>query len=253
MPIYSYIKAPPGTTLKKKESPLVYVRIFVSVFLLTLGVASFTTVAYPLISYQLFYAPGLQKNSTMLSPIANDQINPLEIQPAIASEPKVIAEIVGTPLDFTDSAFWYPTTSVQGLDETKLIYSLNIPKLKINGATVRNDHTDLKQSLIHYPQTAAPGDLGNAVIFGHSVLPQYFDAKNYTTIFSTLHTLKKGDEIEIVDNGATFHYVIEEMYEAEPDDLSPIAQRYDNRYLTLITCTPPGTYLRRLIIRGVLL
>ena len=252
MTLYSYIKAPPGFTLQKPENPIYYFRIFLSVMLLTLGIASFTTVIYPLISYQLIYAPGLQRSSSMLSPIA-PPTNPLEVATVKASEPVVLPEIVGTKLDYTDSEFWYPTRSVQQVDSTTLVYSLTIPKLKINNASVRNDHTDLRQSLIHYQGTAAPGELGNAVIFGHSVLPQYFNPTNYTTIFSTLHTLKKGDEIFLNDGNATFRYVIEEMYEAQPDDLSPIAQRYDNRYLTLITCTPPGTYLRRLIIKGVLL
>lgn len=253
MTLYSYIKAPPGYTLQRPENPLRYFRVFLSVFLLTLGIASFTTVAYPLISYQLIYAPRLQRSANMLSPIAPSNNNPLEIKTALAAEPKVLPELLGTPLDNTDSEFWYPTRAVQAVDFTKLVYTLSIPKLGIKGASVRNDHTDLKQSLIHFQGTAAPGDLGNTVIFGHSVLPQYFDPHNYITIFSTLHTLKKGDEIFLNDGDATFRYVIAEMYEAEPDDLSPLSQSYDNRYLTLITCTPPGTFLRRLIIRAVLI
>jgi sortase A len=95
-----------------------------------------------------------------------------------------------------------------------------------------------------------PGNLGNAVIFGHSVLPQFFNPHNYLTIFSTLHTLRPGDTIDIEADGASYTYKITEMYEAMPDDLSPLAQTYNGRYLTLITCTPPGTYLRRLIIKA---
>ena len=40
------------------------------------------------------------------------------------------------------------------------------------------------------------------------------------------------------------------MYEVQPTDLSVLEQRFDNRYLTLITCSPPGTWLRRLILRA---
>ena len=252
MTLYSYIKAPPGHRLKVPESPWRYFRLFISVFLLTLGTASFTTVAYPLVSYQLFYAPKLRQSSGLLSPVAPEPI-PLDVPTVSASEPNFIPEVSSNPLDFTDSEFWYPTQSVQESQEKKLLYSLTINKLRIAAATVRNDHTDLKESLIHYPGTAAPGDLGNAVIFGHSVLPQYFNPHDYSTIFSTLHTLKEGDEIELSDGNAIFRYVITDMYETAPDDLSPLGQRYDNRFLTLITCTPPGTYLRRLIIRAVLL
>jgi len=40
------------------------------------------------------------------------------------------------------------------------------------------------------------------------------------------------------------------MYEVAPTDLSVLEQHFDGRYLTLITCSPPGTYLRRLIIKA---
>jgi sortase A len=133
------------------------------------------------------------------------------------------------------------------------VYTLSIPKLGIDHAVVRSDHTDLKQSLIQYNGTALPGNLGNTVIFGHSVLPQFFNPQNYLTIFSTLHRLKVGDTMEIVADGATYTYKISEMYETSPDDLTPLAQVYNGRYLTLITCTPPGTYLRRLIIKAYIL
>jgi sortase A len=111
---------------------------------------------------------------------------------------------------------------------------------------------DLKKSLIQYPQTALPGQLGNAVVFGHSVLPQFFNPKSYLTIFSTLYKLKQGDEIIINFDKSTYKYIIEEMYEIQPTDFSVLEQRFDNKNLTLITCSPPGTYLRRLVIKAQL-
>jgi len=44
--------------------------------------------------------------------------------------------------------------------------------------------------------------------------------------------------------------VVEKMIEVSPRDLSILAQRYDDSYLTLITCVPPGTYFKRLIVRA---
>lgn len=109
---------------------------------------------------------------------------------------------------------------------------------------------DLKKSLIQYPQTALPGQLGNTVIFGHSVLPQFFNPKSYLTIFSTLHKLKQGDEILVDFDNIHYKYKVEEMFEIQPTDLSVLEQRFNNRTLTLITCSPPGTYLRRLVIKS---
>ena len=111
---------------------------------------------------------------------------------------------------------------------------------------------DLEKSLIQYPQTALPGQLGNTVVFGHSVLPQFFNSKNYLTIFSTLYKLEQGDEIILRYDKSTYKYVVEEMYEVQPTDLSVLEQRFDSKTLTLITCSPPGTYIRRLIIKSQL-
>ena len=128
-------------------------------------------------------------------------------------------------------------------------YRLSIPVLKIKDAVVDVGSMDLKKSLIQYPQTALPGQPGNGIVFGHSVLPQFFNPKSYLTIFSTLYLLKPGDEIFIDYDNIRYKYVVEEMFEVAPTDLSVLEQRYDGRYFSLITCSPPGTYLRRLVIK----
>lgn len=239
---YKYVKAPPGYTLYRKSSLRTKLRIALSAILLTSGVTAFTTVAYPMLVYHFTYSSTLGKG---------DVSGPLVVE---ASEPKFLPEMISTTFDYTDATTWFPKENVgTTTKEPDIIYTLTIPKLGIENATVRNDHTDLKKTLIHYPGTAMPGDLGNTVIFGHSVLPQFFNPKNYTSIFSTLHTLVKGDEITISDGGATYTYKIVDMYEVKPENLSPLAQTYDNHRLTLITCTPPGTYLKRLIIKAELI
>jgi sortase A len=254
---YRYVKAPPGHVLEKPLSFSHKLKYSFSLMMITLGVATFTTVAYPLISYQLTLAPGFQKNtlSSPLNPVAvatNDLVtNTIKKAEATSSEsPTFVDEVVNTSFDYTDASSWFAGSKKAKEATEYAVYTLAIPKLGIDHAVVRSDHTDLKQSLIQYPGTALPGNLGNTVIFGHSVLPQFFNPQNYLTIFSTLHTLKPGDTIEVTADGATFTYKISEMYEAMPDDLSPLGQVYNGRYMTLITCTPPGTYLRRLIIKA---
>lgn len=258
---YRYVKAPPGYTLRQPITILSKIRFGLSILLFTLGIATFTTVAYPLITYQITFAPRFQK-SALVSPLSPTVVatqdlmtHPVKQVKAEDQAPRFASEIVNTALDYTDASSWFggSTTPQVSTNKAFISYTLSIAKLGIDHAVVRNDHTDLKQSLIQYAGTALPGDLGNTVIFGHSVLPQFFNPKNYLTIFSTLHTLRPGDTIEVAADGATYTYKIAEMYEAAPDDLSPLAQVYDGRYLTLITCTPPGTYLRRLIIRAYML
>lgn len=134
-------------------------------------------------------------------------------------------------------------------DQSPITYRISIPKLGIKDATVELGSMDLKKSLIQYPQTALPGQLGNGVVFGHSVLPQFFNPKSYLTIFSTMYRLKPGDEIYIDYDNVHYRYLVEEMFEVQPTDLSVLEQRYDSRSFTFITCSPPGTYLRRLVIK----
>jgi sortase A len=255
---YKYVKAPPGYALELPKGLGFKLRYALSLTLITLGIAVFTTVAYPLINYQFAFAPEFQKSS-LVSPIipitANvENIIPANVKKAEAKDnPTFVDEVVNTSFDYTDASNWFAGSVKSKESQDYAVYTISIDKLRIKDAVVRSDHTDLKQSLIHYPGTAYPGNLGNTVIFGHSVLPQFFNPANYLTIFSTLHTLKPGDTISISADGANYTYKISQMYEAAPDDLSPLAQVYNGRYLTLITCTPPGTYLRRLIIKAYIL
>lgn len=250
--MYTYIKAPPGHTLRHKSPVKEKLRLILSALLITLGVSAFTTVIYPFITYQTVYAPRFATSPAVLGTTDPSSLLPTTTPDSAGpATPAIVPEVVNTALDYTNADVWYGHHTSNQYDH--LVYSLSIPKLRINNALVRDDHTDLKESLIHYPGTAQPGDLGNGVIFGHSVLPQFFNPKNYLTIFSTLHTLTVGDELTIQSGPATYTYRITSMYVTTPDDLSPLAQSYGSRTLTLITCTPPGTYLKRLIIKATLI
>jgi len=49
-----------------------------------------------------------------------------------------------------------------------------------------------------------------------------------------------------------YRYQVIGLREVLPDDVSVLQQHYDSEYLSLITCVPPGTYLRRLVIKAKL-
>lgn len=154
-------------------------------------------------------------------------------------------------VDYDQPTNWFPSAPKLPSHPSKITaYNLSIPKLKINRAVVKIGGESLSESLIHYPGTALPGQYGNGIIFGHSILPQFYNPKNYKTIFSTLPTLKEGDEILVDFDGVLFRYLVIKMVEVMPNDVSVLEQRYDNEYLNLVTCVPPGTYLRRLIVQA---
>lgn len=239
---YLYLKktAPPTRIKKPITSNSKKKKRFAGLFLVS-GILLFFSAVFPILRYQLEYATKF-----------NQVINPLSTN--FYNRSSSVLGSVNT--DYTQLSNWFVDADPSSEDKKILSshqaqsYLLSIPKLKIKDAIVSVGSMDLKKSLIQYPQTALPGQLGNAVIFGHSVLPQFFNPKSYLTIFSTLFKLKQGDEVLLNYDNVQYRYLIEEMFEVQPTDLSVLEQRFDGRYLTIITCSPPGTYLRRLIIRA---
>ena len=131
-------------------------------------------------------------------------------------------------------------------------YTISVKKLGIENASVAIGGEDLSKSLIQYPGTALPGRPGNAVIFGHSILPIFYNPKDYISIFSTLPTLKKGDDIVVNYDGISYQYKVETSFEVLPTDIQVLEQDSSDSFLTLVTCVPPGDPRkpRRLIVRA---
>lgn len=131
-------------------------------------------------------------------------------------------------------------------------YTLSIPKLNINNAKVTVGGEDLAKSLVHYLPQSLPGEYGNVVIFGHSTLPQLYNPKDYKTVFTYLDKLDNHDKIYITINDVEYEYEVYNLQVVNPDDIAVLEQRTDASYLTLITCVPPGTYWKRLVVRAKL-
>lgn len=236
MTLYRYVKRTPIVSKQRSKKG----RRILPVILVVLGIFFIVNAAYPIVTYQVLIAPRFAR--TFLSPTSEAEIaQSFSFPQAIGTEIDLV--------DLTNAANWFPQKSEE-FQQTEGSYSLLIPRLGIVNALVVVGGQDLKKSLIQYPGTALPGRYGNTVVFGHSVLPQFFNPKNYTTIFSTLPMLRSRDEILITYNQVTYTYLVEKMIEVSPSDISILAQRYDDSYLTLITCVPPGTYLKRLIVRA---
>lgn len=158
----------------------------------------------------------------------------------------------GEIVDYTNANVWYPIRPQKKIVTPVNSYRLSIPKLHISFAPVIIAGDDLNKGLIHYGGTSLPGQYGNTVIFGHSTLPQFFNQTNYMSIFSTLPTLSPGDKIIVEYDGIQYTYMVYDMVVLEATDLSTLEQHYDDSYLTLVTCVPPGTYWKRLNVKAKL-
>lgn len=108
---------------------------------------------------------------------------------------------------------------------------------------------DLKNGVIHYPGTAEPGEKGNVFITGHSSYYPWDDGR-YKDVFVLLHTLKPGDEILVQHEGKEYRYKIEETKNVKNNDVSVLDQNGQTKTITLMTCSPVGTNIRRLVVVG---
>ncbi|OGH17682.1 MAG: hypothetical protein A2868_01905 [Candidatus Levybacteria bacterium RIFCSPHIGHO2_01_FULL_40_15b] len=212
-----------------------------------IGASFFLYFFFPVLSYQFFLANAFDKNRIEV-PIPkylvvnrNNDLGSL-----------VASGITSLTSDFTDARNWYPNLSPQNQKAQVDSYLLSIPRLKIENAQVSTRDYDLAKHLVQYLGTSIPGEQGTAVIFGHSTLPQLFNPKNYKTIFATLHTLKVNDEVFINVDGITYKYKIFSIVITDPEDTNILSQSFDNSYITLVTCTPPGTIWKRLVVRASL-
>jgi sortase A len=162
-----------------------------------------------------------------------------------------ITNVVG---DYTDARNWFPQEVNKNKFEKVKEYKLSIPSQGIVDAKVSADDFDLSKHLVQYFTTSQnPTEKGTSVIFGHSTLPQWFDPSDYKTIFAKLHTLKSGDEFSITVDNKKFTYKIFSISITDPTDPNIFSQSFDNSYITLITCTPPGTTWKRLVVRSSLI
>ncbi|WP_051107836.1 class E sortase [Actinomadura atramentaria] len=108
----------------------------------------------------------------------------------------------------------------------------------------------LERAVGHYPGTQLPGRPGNAVLFGHRTMG--------AAPFADLDKLRRGDVVDVRSGGARYRYRVRTSRVVTPNrtdvlNATPFgSDRRSGSYLTLITCTPKGSNLRRLVVVATL-
>lgn len=131
----------------------------------------------------------------------------------------------------------------------------NVPVVTISSeALVNRDWGKLEQQIqealrdgvVHYPSTAFPDEDGNMVITGHS---SYFawDPGRFKDVFALLHDVQIGDKLYVYHDQNRYDYEIFDTKVVLPTQVDILTQAGEDR-LTLITCTPVGTNLKRLVV-----
>jgi len=202
-----------------------FVGLFIFFFTISSLVVMGPTV-YSKISYY-FFAPSIQQKNTNLG------------LPVAAPDYKTIApQVSGIPIT----------------KENRII----IPKINVDAPIVFPATADnkvilesLKGGVAQYPGTALPGHAGNVFITGHSSY-YWWDGGKYNRVFTLLDKLTANDLIYIHYEGSEYVYKVKDSIVVLPTQtevLNPTA----TATLSLMTCTPVGTNLKRLIVRSELI
>lgn len=137
--------------------------------------------------------------------------------------------------------------------------SVTIPKINVQIPLDFNVQTTdenaiesgLKTGVVHYANTAMPGQDGNAAYFGHSAVNIFNNGEKYGFAFTLLHDLTTGDVFYITYSGKTYAYQVFDREIVPPSDVGVI---FDSKgkpaTATLITCDPPGVSTNRLVVWG---
>lgn len=147
-----------------------------------------------------------------------------------------------------------PTTNIKVGPEPKLI----IPKINVDAPVVYDvpsiaEHVvqeKLKSGVVHYPIPGAssiPGQQGNTVILGHSS-NDVFDDGAYKFVFVQLDKLNPGDTFYLNYQGTRYTYNVTEKKIIDPTEVGTLVINNGKPLATLVTCTPPGTALKRLVV-----
>lgn len=146
-----------------------------------------------------------------------------------------------------------PTTNIAVSPEPKLI----IPKINVDVPVDYNTTPGydaqmkaMENGVAYFGIPGAnskPGQIGNTVLSGHSS-NDIIDQGSYKFIFARLDQLTNGDTIYVNYNSKRYSYTVTKKEVVKPTEVSKLVYPTDKPILTLITCTPLGTSLNRLLV-----
>ncbi len=134
-------------------------------------------------------------------------------------------------------------------------FSVVIPKIDAASNIIanvdvsdKNSYLDaLQNGVAHAKGTHFPGQEGRVFLFSHSV-DSPINFARYNAVFYLLKKLEKGDRIVIFFSDRRYVYEVTEKVIAESSDTSWLEPKTGIEELVLMTCDPPGTTFRRLLV-----
>lgn len=178
----------------------------------------------------------------------------LSINTASAFSTPIVADTIVNDTIITDVPVIIKTKTI---DTTKPNYIL-VPSIGVKAPisfTTSNSQkvfaSVLKLGVLHYPASALPGEIGTAIILGHSAPPNW-PKINYDSVFNNLKDLKPGDEILISYQGNDYKYLVNKTFWVNKgEDLTP-ELTFNRSMVLLVSCWPPGKNLKRIVVEAEL-
>ncbi len=142
-------------------------------------------------------------------------------------------------------------------------FGIVIEKIDVNSPVVSDVDSSsykeyiaaLSKGVAHAKGTAHPGsttaDNNNVFLFAHSAINP-IQAKKYNSVFYLLRKIEIGDRITTFYKGHRYDYIVYDKRVVEATDTKYITDISKQPILTLQTCDPPGSSLRRLIVTAKL-
>lgn len=141
---------------------------------------------------------------------------------------------------------------IPSIPESTLSFSgLNI-SAPINWDTPFDDKLILEKlpnGIVHFQGTAKPGQKGYTVITGHSSNYPWIKGQ-YNSIFAPLHNAAEGQIVLINYQNREYSYKVTRVFQIKPTEVSILQHNGTGTGIRLITCTPIGTSLRRLVVEA---
>lgn len=174
----------------------------------------------------------------------------------ISGKEFIIEDIKPVAKKSTPSTNRLPQITIAPIDRQ---FGIVIPRINANSKVVANVDAGneiaynlaLKDGVAHAAGSAYPGEIGNTFLFAHSS-GNFWEISQYNAIFFLLKELKQGDAVYVFFQGKRYLYTVTNSIIVDADQVQYLNTQTNFAQLTLQTCWPPGTALKRLLVMGKL-
>jgi len=170
---------------------------------------------------------------------------------------KVLFQVLPKPVEETKVIEGPPVPAVKKAvkkcEHSEKEDSIEIPKLGISAPLrfVQNENevnSALDSGVVHFPDSALPGEIGEIIILGHSAPPGWPKIK-YDWVFSQIQDLGAGDLIILNFKKCEFSFKVSDKKILLRGGEIPEDWKVDGEStLVLISCWPPGKDIKRIAV-----